>query len=357
MPRTTVAEFGVDHVQVLDADGNLDEDLAPDLSEEELVAMYEAMKRSRRLDERAISLQRRGELGTYPPAIGQEAAEVGAAWALRETDWFVPSFRESAAFLVRGAPLSALLVYAAGMEEGSEVPPERRDLPPAIPTGSQTLHATGLGWAQAIRGDDAATLVFFGDGSSSEGDVYEAVNVAGVFDAHAVFLCNNNQYAISVPRWKQSRAETLAQKGLAGGVPGVQVDGNDLLGVYVVVRDALEMARDGQPVFVEALTYRRSMHTTSDDPTVYRSREEEAEWAARDPIERVEALLRERGLLDDERVEDVEATVERELDEAVAAMERARRDLDPEDMFTYAFAELPPLVRDQLEAFRRRHGE
>ncbi|WP_224268178.1 pyruvate dehydrogenase (acetyl-transferring) E1 component subunit alpha [Haloprofundus salinisoli] len=350
MPRETAYELSIDYVQVLEPDGSVDAELEPDLSEDDLLEMYWTMRRSRRLDERAIALQRRGELGTYAPAIGQEAAQAGSAHALADEDWMVTSFRETPAYLARGTPPQMLLWYAMGMEEGSATTRESRNMPPSIPVGSQALHGAGLGWAQEIAGEDAASLVYFGDGATSEGDVYEATNLAGVFDAHTVFLCQNNQYAISVPRTKQTRAETLAQKAAAAGIEGVQVDGNDVLGTYAVVRDALESARAGDPVFVEALTYRRSLHTTSDDPSVYRHEEEEDEWETRDPVVRFETYLRERGVLDDDRIVDVQESIEEELREEIQAANEGRESVDAEEMFDYAFeTPIPELERQRTE--------
>ncbi|MFC6825594.1 pyruvate dehydrogenase (acetyl-transferring) E1 component subunit alpha [Halopelagius fulvigenes] len=351
MPRERSVDFSIDYLQVLAPDGSADDDLDPDLSEDRLLELYRTMKRSRRLDERAVSLQRRGELGTYAPAIGQEAAQVGSAGALEETDWMVTSFRETPAYLARGTPPRAILQYAMGMEEGSATPREERNFPPSVPVGSQALHTAGLGWAQEITGEDAATIGYFGDGATSEGDVYEALNLAGVFDAHAVFLCQNNQYAISVPRAKQTRAETLAQKAIAAGIDGIQVDGNDVLGTYTAVRDALESARNGDPVFIEALTYRRSIHTTSDDPSVYRKVEEEDEWEERDPIVRFETYLRERGVLDDDRVEEIQEDIEEELREEIRLANEAREALDAADMFDYVYESRPPEVDRQRAAF------
>ena len=353
MPRERAAEFTIDHVQVLDESGEADEELVPDLSDEELLDLYRNMKRARRFDTRAIALQRRGEIGTIAPAIGQEAVQVASATALSETDWMVPSFRESAAYLTRGVDPHLLLWYAMGMEEGAEVPEGEHTMPPSIAVGAQTLHGAGLGWGQAITDDDAASLVFFGDGASSEGDAYEAFNMAGVFDAHTVFLCQNNGYAISVPTESQTRAETIAQKAIAGGIDGIQVDGNDVLGTYKVVTEALEQARQGNPILVEALTYRQSMHTTADDPSVYRTPEEEAEWEERDPIDRYEDYLRSEGVLDDETVADIEENVETELEEAIERAREGEKEVVPAEMFDHVFEELPQSLRKQRDEFRR----
>jgi len=341
----------VEYVQALDEDGSVDEAEAPDLDDDALREMYRLMKLSRRTDERAVALQRRGELGTYAPGVGQEAAQVGSALALAESGWMVPSFREGAASLARGTPVHRLLWYALGMEEGAEV--SGGNFPPSIPVGSQPLHAAGVGWAQEMTGADEATLSYFGDGATSQGDVYEAMNMAGVFDAHVVFFCQNNQYAISTPRGSQTRAETLAQKAVSAGIEGVQVDGNDVLGVHAVARDALAKARAGDPVLVEALTYRRSMHTTSDDPSKYRTEEEEGEWEARDPIDRFERYLLAEGVLDGDAIAAIEETIEELLADEIARANEGREAVDPAEMFDHVFAEIPPALRAQREGFER----
>ncbi len=350
MPRSTTAEFSVERVQVLGEDGSVDAELAPSLSEETLVDLYRQMRRSRRLDERAIALQRRGELGTYAPAVGQEAAQVGSAAALGDDDWIVPAFREQALYLMRGAPAHKILWYAMGMEEGAEMPAGANITPPSVPVGSQALHAVGIGWGKALRGAPDVALTYFGDGATSEGDVYEALNFAGAYDAQTVFLCQNNQYAISTPRRAQTRAETLAQKAVAAGIDGIQVDGNDVLGVYAATAEAVESAREGNPVLVEAETYRRSMHTTSDDPSVYRTAEEETEWEGLDPIARFEAYLRSEGVLNDARVDEIGEEIEAELADAVARAKEVAT-VDPADMFRHAYAELPPALERQLAEF------
>lgn len=352
MPRSTVAEFSVESLEILAPDGTVDEKLVPDVSEETLREMYRTMRRARRLDERAIALQRRGELGTYAPGIGQEAAQVASATALDDDDWIVPAFREQAAFLTRGTPMHKILAYAMGLEEGAASGPDGRVLPPAIPVGSQALHAVGIGWAYAMRGEEPVALAYFGDGATSTGDVMEAFNSAGAYGAHTVFLCQNNQYAISTPRHKQSRAETLAQKAIGAGIRGIQVDGNDALAVYAATREAVDHARNGDPVLVEALTYRRSMHTTSDDPRKYRREEEEADWDRKDPIPRFESYLRDRGLLTDEEIAAFEEELETEVADAIERAKAMATDVDPADMFEYAYGELPPWLERQLTAFR-----
>ncbi|SEV87175.1 pyruvate dehydrogenase (acetyl-transferring) E1 component subunit alpha [Natrinema salifodinae] len=351
MPREEIADFTIETVQVLSEEETVDEDLVPELSDDELLELYEAMKRSRRLDERAIALQRRGELGTYAPAIGQEAAQVGTAFAMAEDDWLVPSFREQPALLVRGTPPERILQYALGMEEGAEIPGGKGALPPAIPVGSQPLHAVGVGWGESLQDRETVAVTYFGDGATSEGDVYEALNLAGVYDAQTVFVCQNNRYAISTGTEKQTEAETFAQKAIAAGIEGIQVDGNDVLGVYRVAQEAIEKARNGDPVFIEALTYRRSMHTTSDDPSAYREHEEESEWEARDPIVRFQMFLEDRGILDADTEAEIDDRIESELADAIDQARTAREELDPADMFRHVYADLPPELEDQLAAF------
>ena len=351
MPREDVAQFTIESVQVLSEDGTVDEGLAPSLADDELLELYEGMKRSRRLDERAISLQRRGELGTYAPAIGQEAAQVGSALAMGDDDWVVPSFRESPALLARGTPPHRILQYAMGMEEGAEIPGGRGALPPAIPVGSQPLHAVGVGWGESLQGRSNVAVTYFGDGATSEGDVYEALNLAGVYDAQTVFVCQNNRYAISTRLEDQTAAETLAQKAVAAGIEGIRVDGNDALGVYRVAREAIEKAREGNPVLIEALTYRRSMHTTSDDPTVYRESAEEDEWEARDPIVRFQVYLEDRGILDESTKSAIEERIDAEIAEAIDRAREEAEAIDPADVFRHAYAEMPPELERQFEAF------
>jgi pyruvate dehydrogenase E1 component alpha subunit len=352
MPRETVASFDITYQEVLSSDGSVDEALYPsELSDAELRELYRHMKLARRLDERAIALQRRGELGTYAPSTGQEAAQVGSAMALREDDWFVPAFREQAAAIALGGAPRDVLLYAMGYEEGAEIPDELNALPPAIPVGSQPLHAAGIGWGESLKGTDRAAITYFGDGATSQGDVYEAMNFAGVYDAQTVFCCQNNQYAISTPRHVQTQAETLAQKAVAAGIESIQVDGNDVLGMYAATRDAIEKARQGNPVLIEALTYRQQMHTTSDDPSRYRSDVEEDEWLAKDPLIRYEAFLRNRGLLDDDAIDTIDDTIEAELEDAITAAKTAATTADPADMFHHVFAEMPASLRSQHAQF------
>jgi pyruvate dehydrogenase E1 component alpha subunit len=351
MPRTVIEpRFQVEYLSVLDSDANLDARLEPDLSPADLKRLYRAMLLGRRLDERMVRLQRQGRIGTFAPIKGQEASQIGAVSALRPTDWMVPSFRETAAMLWRGWPIEKVLLTFAGYAEGGQPGPGQRDLPIAIPVGTQIPHAVGLAYAAQYRGDDSVVMVFFGDGATSEGDFHEACNFAGVWHVPVVFVCQNNQWAISVPVKKQTHSRTIAQKALAYGFPGLQVDGNDVLAVHAASREAVDRARAGQgPTLIECVTYRLGVHTTADDPTKYRSQEEVAEWERRDPLTRFATYLQKKHLLED----GLEATLDAEIAEAVRRFE-ATPPPEPLTMFEHAYAELPPHLVAQRDAFRAR---
>ena len=266
MPIRSLVSYGIDRVEVMDQEGHVDEALMPGLSSEEMLSLYGHMVLTRQFDERMFKLQRQGRMGTFARVAGQEAAHVGAAFALRPDDWLVPAFREMGALILRGIPLEQLLQYWGGDERGAAHPRNLRTLPVAIPVGTHMLHAVGIAWAMKQAGEKVAALTFFGEGATSEGDFSEAMNLAAVFKLPVVFFCQNNQYAISLPYTKQTASPTVAQKALAYGMFGVQVDGNDVFAVYRVAKEALERARTGQePTLIEAVTYRVTDHTTSDD--------------------------------------------------------------------------------------------
>ncbi|USZ68747.1 pyruvate dehydrogenase (acetyl-transferring) E1 component subunit alpha [Halorussus salilacus] len=337
--------------RVLAPDGTVDERADPDLSASAVVDLYRLQVFARTFDEKAVTLHRQGRIGTYAPLQGQEAAQVGAAYALAEDDYCFPTYRDHAMYLARGLPLEDVLVYLLG--EGNYVdrqdPEGLRTFPPTIPIATQLPHAVGTGMAADYRGDDCATLVSFGDGATSEGDFHEGMNFAGVFDAPTVFFCQNNQWAISVPRERQTASATIAQKARAYGFEGVRVDGNDVLAVYAAVSDALDAARAGEgPRLIEAVTYRQGAHTTTDDPSKYRDDEEVAEWVERDPVERTREYLEDaHGWTDDDERELREWADER-VAEAVATAEDATG-LGVEDIFEQVYAETPRKLRRQRE--------
>src|SRR5207249_123930 len=321
MPRTILEpRFHVEYLSILDSDGNLDAALEPRLAPGELRSLHRAMVLARRFDERMVRLQRQGRIGTFAPIKGQEASQLGSVVTLRATDWMVPSFRETAAMIWRGWPIEKILLFFAGYVEGGRPAPDQRDLPITIPVATQLPHAVGLAYAAQYRGDEAVIMAYFGDGATSEGDFHEAMNFAGVWHLPIVFVCQNNQWAISVPVKKQTHSRTIAQKALAYGLPGLQVDGNDVLAVYAASREAVQRAREGDgPTLIECVTYRLGVHTTADDPTKYRSEEEVREWERKDPLTRFGAYLEKKNLLEAGLEEQIEAEIVR----AVTAFEAA----------------------------------
>ena len=359
MPRGKItSNTEIEHLAILDQNGEVDDSLAPDLSDDQLLAFHRAMLLSRRFDERLLNLQRQGRLGTFAPVKGQEAAQIGSAAALRASDWVVPSYRETAVAVWRGTPLEGIFVFTAGYNEGGRIPDEQNDLPIAVPVGTQPLHAVGLGYGMTYRGDDAVAMTFFGDGATSQGDFHEAMNFAAVFQTPVVFVCQNNQWAISVPRARQTHAATLAQKALAYDMPGIQVDGNDVLAVHVAATDAVERARSGGgPTLIECVTYRLEVHTTADDPTRYRDEAEVEKWQERDPIPRFQKYLIERGLLADDRIEELEEEIKEEIEEAWQKAQAQMEELqDPGVIFDHIYAEMPPHLRAQRKELDRLSG-
>src|SRR5213595_1401138 len=350
MPRIVLEpRFHVEYLSILDSEGNLDTALDPKLAPGDLKALYRAMVLGRRLDERMVRLQRQGRIGTFAPIKGQEASQLGSVFTLRPTDWMVPSFRETAAMIWRGWPIEKILLFFAGYLEGCQPAPEQHDLPITIPVGTQLPHAVGLAYAAQYKGDDAVVMVYFGDGATSEGDFHEALNFAGVWHVPVVFVCQNNQWAISVPLKKQTHSKTIAQKALAYGLPGIQVDGNDVLAVYAAAREAVERARAGEgPTLIESVTYRLGVHTTADDPTKYRAQEEVAAWEQKDPLTRLVPYLERKGLL--------APGLEEEIDAEIAAAVRrfeATAPPDPLTVFDHVYAEMPPHLRAQRDELAR----
>ena len=261
----------IDYLQVMDEAGNFDSQQAPKgLDDGKIIEMYRYMSFARDLDAKTLSLQRQGRAVTYAPLVGQEATQIGSALAMRENDYFVPNFRQHGVYLTRKLPLVNFFIYWRGFEEGGIVPKEVRGLPVIVPVATQVPHAAGLAYAQKYHKTGSCVVAYVGDGGSSEGDFYEGINFAGVLKLPLVIIIENNGWAISIPRAKQSAAPTLAQKAIAAGIKGMQVDGNDVIAVYKAVQDAIADSQNG-PTVIECLTYRMSMHTTADDPTKYRA--------------------------------------------------------------------------------------
>jgi len=347
----TVARFEIGYTRYLDPDGRAVAPLPAFAADREaLVALYRGILLTRQFDAKAIALQRTGRLGTYPSSLGQEAVGAGVAAAMRAEDVLVPSYRETAAMLGRGVALRELLLYWGGDERGMDYAGPREDFPVSVPVGTHPLHAVGVAYAFRLRREARAAVAVFGDGASSKGDVYEALNMAGVWRLPVVFVAINNQWAISVPRSAQTAAETIAQKAIAAGIPGEQVDGNDAIAVRAVVERALERARAGEGAsLIEAITYRLSDHTTADDASRYRPPDEVSARWKEEPVARLRAYLTaEQGWTKADE-EALIAGIEREIEDAVAAYE-ATPPQAPEAMFDYLYAALPEALRPQRAA-------
>lgn len=338
---------------MLDETGTvIDPDHLPELSAEELKYLHKTMVFTRIIDEKAVSYQRQGRMLTYAPNTGQEAAQVGSAYALEQKDWLVPAFRELGAWLVKGMPLKNVYLYWYGNEWGSHMPDGVNMLPVSVPIASQLEHATGIAMASSIKGEDTVALTYVGDGGTSSGDFHEAINFAGVFKAPVVFVIQNNQYAISVPRKSQTSSKTLAQKAIAYDIPGILVDGNDIFAMYTVTKQAVERARAGQgPTLIEAYTYRLGAHTTSDDPTKYRKDEEVEEWRVKDPIRRFETYLLKEGVITEDYIEELKLELDAEVAKTFESIEN-QSDTEIEDIFKYQYEEMTPQLKEQLDEYR-----
>ena len=348
----------VDHgcVQLLDPDGVRQEDalydlFVADLGHTELLALYEDMVVTRRIDTEATALQRQGEIGLWPPSLGQEAAQVGSARVLRRGDFVFTSYREQAVAYCRCVELDQLMAMWRGTALSGWDPFAVGMATPAVIIGAQTLHATGYAMGCQRDGSDAVAVAYFGDGATSQGDVNEALVLAASFQAPVVFFCQNNQYAISEPVGLQAQ-RPIADRAPGFGVPSMRVDGNDVLAVTAAMRIAVDRARSGGgPTFIEAVTYRMGPHTTSDDPTRYRDEIEVASWRAKDPIARLERLLESEGALD----ETARAHVASVADAAAARVRAGCLALpapDPLSLFDEVYATAHPGLERQREEYR-----
>jgi pyruvate dehydrogenase E1 component subunit alpha len=321
---------------------------------DEIRRLYQAMVSARVYDRKCSAMQRQGRLATYAQFEGQEASQIGAVAALEVQDWVVATYRDAGAMWFHGYPWVNLILGRTGDERGGHAPQGVNVTPPSITVGGHMIHAVGTAWASKIKGDDGVSLTFFGDGATSEGDFHEAMNFAGVYKTPTIFMCQNNGWAISMPRDRQTASETIAHKSIAYGVAGALVDGNDLLAVYEVCKEAADRARaGGGATLIEALTYRMGPHTTTDDPTRYRTNDGVEEWSQKDPIERVRRYLRSEGAWDAEWQEGVENEESDRVEAAVAEAE-ALAPWTGDEIFDGMFAEMPTHLEHQRELLRRR---
>ena len=344
-------------VQVLATDGTVQKGKDPNLSKATLLFLYEQMVQVREFDRRMLMLQRQGRIGFYGPILGLEAATVGSIAALEPRDWIFPALREGAAAMMRGLSLTEainqLIGNGADRCKGRQMPchytfKEGNYYGMSSVIGTQISHAVGAAMAARLRGDDVVVLGYRGDGATSANDFHCGMNFAAVYQSPCVLFCQNNQWAISVPCSKQSMSATIAQKGAAYGMPFVRVDGNDVLAVYSVTKAAAERARRGDgPTFIEAVTYRRLGHSSSDDPTKYRDEAEVKLWEQRDPVDRFRAYLTKRGMWSEQQEVAFKESIAQRVNDAIAAAEKNGPPAD-ESLITDVFATVPQQLREQL---------
>lgn len=354
MGRKKIDLGEIDDLQILNEKGEVDAELDPNLPEDELKTMHRFMVLTRKLDIRMLAMQRQGEMGTFAPGLGQEATQIGQIYPLQKRDWFAPSYRSFGAQLWRGWTLEGLLLLWAGFFEGFEIPEGVNDMPFSIMIGSHVLPATGIAMAARNAGDDCVVMTNFGDGASSQGSVSEAFNFASVYKAPIVFVLENNGWAISVPAHKQCGTKEFARRGPGFGISSIRVDGNDVLAMTVASTEAVNHARSGKgPYLIEAVTYRMHVHTTADDPKVYRSEDEVKAWEKKDPIMRFETYLKNKGIYSDADFERIGKECEQEVLDAREKF-RARAKPKPREVFDFMYEKMPPELKEQQEEYFRK---
>ncbi|PKN80749.1 MAG: pyruvate dehydrogenase (acetyl-transferring) E1 component subunit alpha [Candidatus Cloacimonetes bacterium HGW-Cloacimonetes-1] len=339
--------------QVIDNDGKvIIKDWIPDLKDEEIVQAYKDLLFERTADFMAVSYQRQGRMFTYPPNLGQEAIHIASGKVIQPEDWLVPAFRELGAWLAKGVSLWEIFLYFKGHEDGSKFLNAKRMLPISVPIASQLLHAVGIGYAMKYQGEKAVAFAYVGDGGTSEGDFHEALNFAAVWDVPVVFVVQNNRFAISVPLKMQTRSLNLAVKGVAYDVKSIAVDGNDFFAMHDVLSFAREFVlKENKPFLIEAKTYRQGAHTTSDDPTRYRTKDEEDEWALKDPLKRLQSYLISKKLWDPSEDEKLIAQYKKKIDSEFEKAE-AYPEYKLDDVFDYMYENLPDELKRQKNNYQ-----
>jgi len=338
--------------QVMDNDGNVMlKDWKTALSDDQIVKAYKDLLFERTVDNMAVSYQRQGRMFTYPPNLGQEAIHIAAGQVIKEEDWLAPAFRELGVWLAKGVSLWEIFLYFKGNEDGSKFLKANRMLPVSVPIASQLVHAAGLGFAMKYNKEEAAVFGFVGDGGTSEGDFHEALNFAAVWDAPVVFVVQNNQFAISVPLKMQTRSINLAVKGLAYDVSSILVDGNDFFAMHDVLSFAREyVLKENRPFLIEAKTFRRGAHTTSDDPTRYRTKEEEEAWEAKDPALRLQKYLVNKGLWDPKDEAELVAQYKKQIDTEFEKAE-SYQEYKLDDVFGFMYETMPDELKRQKNMY------
>lgn len=345
--------------QAMDKDGNIvDESLVPDLSDEDLVELMSRMVWSRVLDQRSTALNRQGRLGFFAPTAGQEASQLASHFAFEKEDVLLPGYRDVPQLIQHGLPLYQAFLWSRGHVVGNEYSDDLHALPPQIIIGAQYVQSAGVALGLKKRGKKNVVFTYTGDGGSSQGDFYEALNFAGSYKANGVFFVQNNGFAISVPREHQTAASTLAQKAVAAGIPGIQVDGMDPFAVYTVSKLAREWAANGNgPVLIEAVTYRYGAHTLSgDDPTRYRSKDLDEEWEKKDPLIRSRNYLENKGLWSEEKEEEVMENAKQEIKDAIAEADKIPKQ-KVTDFLKNMFEEQPQNIQEQIKQYEAKESK
>ncbi|MBG9455010.1 pyruvate dehydrogenase [Lysinibacillus sphaericus] len=346
--------------QILNEEGEIiNEEADPKLSDEELVELMTRMVYTRILDQRSISLNRQGRLGFYAPTAGQEASQLASHFALEKEDWILPGYRDVPQIVWHGLPLDKAFLFSRGHFAGNQVPEGVNVLAPQIIIGAQYIQAAGVALGIQKRGKKAVAVTYTGDGGSSQGDFYEGINFAGAFKSPAIFIVQNNQFAISTPRELQTAAKTIAQKGVAAGLPSILVDGMDALAVYVATRDARERAVNGEgPTLIETMCYRYGPHTMAgDDPTRYRTSDTDNEWAQKDPLVRFRKYLEAKGLWDEQKEEAVIERAKEEIKEAIKKADAAPKQKVTELMENMYKGEMPSNLKEQYEIYKEKESK
>ncbi|EZX26358.1 MULTISPECIES: pyruvate dehydrogenase (acetyl-transferring) E1 component subunit alpha [Mammaliicoccus] len=346
-------------VQVLDEEGNVvNSDLLPDLSDEELVELMERMVWTRVLDQRSISLNRQGRLGFYAPTAGQEASQLASHYALEKEDYVLPGYRDVPQLIWHGLPLTKAFLFSRGHFIGNQFPEGVNALSPQIIIGAQFIQTAGVALGLKKRGKKNVAITYTGDGGSSQGDFYEGINFASAYKAPAIFVIQNNNYAISTPRDKQTAAKTLAQKSVAVGIPGVLVDGMDALAVYAVTKQARERAVNGEgPSLIETLTYRYGPHTMAgDDPTRYRTSDEDSDWEKKDPLVRFRKYLEAKNLWSEEKENEVMEKAKEEIKTAIKEADNTPKQ-KVTDLMENMYEEMPYNLAEQYEIYKEKESK
>lgn len=355
--KDTEAQFKM--VQVLDENGKVvNEDLVPDLTDEQLVELMERMVWTRVLDQRSVSLNRQGRLGFYAPTAGQEASQLASQYALEKEDWILPGYRDVPQIIWHGLPLTEAFLFSRGHFKGNQFPEGVNAFSPQIIIGAQYIQTAGVALGLKKRGKKAVAITYTGDGGSSQGDFYEGINFASAYKVPAIFVIQNNNYAISTPRSKQTAAITLAQKAIAVGIPGIQVDGMDPLAVYQATKEARDRAVNGEgPTLIETMTYRYGPHTMAgDDPTRYRTSDEDSDWEKKDPLVRFRAFLEAKGLWNEEKENEVIERAKDEIKTAIKAADKVEKQTVT-DLMEIMYEDMPQNLKEHYEIYKEKESK